>query len=49
MRTLFEQEDDYYKLNRVSNIWNSNYTECENNVDRNKNLSLKEYLDKIKP
>ena len=48
-RTLFEQEDDYYKPKRVSNFWNNNYIEYENNGDRNKNVSLKEYLDKIKP
>ena len=28
---------------------NKNYTEHESNVDKNKNLSIKEYLDKIKP
>ena len=30
-------------------MWNSNYIEYEDNDDRNKNLSVKEYLDKIKP
>ena len=28
---------------------NNNYTEYETNDDRNQNLSLKEYLDNIKP
>ena len=49
IRTLFKQEDDYYKPERVSNFWNNNYFEYETNGDRSKNLSLKEYLDKIKP
>ena len=35
LRTLFEQEDDFYKGLRVGNFWNSNYIECESNVDRN--------------
>ena len=49
IRTLFEEiEEDYYKLKRVSNFWNNNYIEYEINGDRNKNLSLDEYLDKIK-
>ena len=30
-------------------MWNNNYIEYEDNDDRNKNLSVKEYLDKIKP
>ena len=49
IRTLFEQEYNYYKPERVSNFWNHNYIEYGSNGDRNKNLSLKEYLDKIKP
>ena len=42
IRTLF-------KLIRVRNFWNNNYIECESSGDINKNLSVKEYLDKIKP
>ena len=41
IRTLFEQEDDYYKPIRVGNFWNNNYIEYESNGDRNKNLSVK--------
>ena len=33
----------------MGNFWNNNYIEYESNGDRNKNLSLKEYLNKIKP
>ena len=47
--SLFKQEDDYYKLTRVGNIWYNNYIEYESNSDKNRNLSLDEYLNKIKP
>ena len=47
IRTLLEQEEDYYKLKRVSNFWNNNYIEYESNGDKNRNLSLDEYLTKI--
>ena len=49
IRTLFEQEEKYYKPIRVGNFWNNNYIEYESSGDRNKNPSVKEYLDKIKP
>ena len=50
IRTLFEQEKVYfYKLKRVSNFWNNNYIEYESNGDKNRNLSLYEYLNKIEP
>ena len=49
IRTLFEKEDDHYcKPKRVRNFWNNNYIEYEINGDRNKNLSIEEYLDKIR-
>ena len=47
---LFEQEEkekDYYELKRVINFWNNNYIEYESNGDKNKSLSLDEYLKKI--
>ena len=49
MRTLIEQEEekDYYKEKRVSNFWNNNYIEYESNGDKNRNLSLGEYYNKI--
>ena len=34
---------------RVSNFWSNSYIEYENNGDRNKILSVEEYLNKIKP
>ena len=50
IRTLFEQqEEDYYEPKRVSNFWNNNYIEYESNSDKNRNLSLDEYLNKIEP
>ena len=48
IRILFEQEDGYYKPIR-GNFWKNNSIEYESNGDRNKNLSVKEYLNKIKP
>ena len=47
--TLFATEEDYYKPKRVSHFWNNNYIEYENSGDKNINLSLDEYLNKIKP
>ena len=46
---MIKQEDDYYKPTRTVNFWNNNYIEYESSTDRNKNLSFREYLDKIKP
>ena len=48
VKTIFEQEEDYQKPVTVSNFWNNNYVEFGSNGDRNKNLSIKEYLHKIK-
>ena len=49
--TLFDREEEkaYYKPKRVSNFWNNNYIEYESNGDRNRNLSLDEYLNKFEP
>ena len=42
IRTLFEQqEEDYYKPKRLINLWN--------NGDKNRNLTLDTYLNKIEP
>ena len=52
MRNLFEKEDDYrrrYKPISIGNFWNNNYIEYESNHDRNKDLSVKEYLNEIRP
>ena len=50
-RNLFENEDEeknYYKPVSVSNFWRNNYSEYESNNDRNKTLSVEEYLNKIR-
>ena len=49
IRTLFEQEENYYKPKKVNNFGNNNYIEYKSNGDRNSNLSLEEYFNKIKP
>ena len=43
-----EEEENYYKLVRVSNFWSNNYIEYESNSDRNKTLSVEEYLNKLR-
>ena len=51
IRTFFEQEgdDEDFKPKRLSNFWNNNYIEYKSSGDRNKNLSLDKYLNKIEP
>ena len=51
INNLFEhkEEENYYKPVRVSNFWSNNYIEYESNGDRNKALSVEEYLNKISP
>ena len=48
IKTLLEEEDDYYKPTRLGDFWNNNYMEYESDSNENKNLSVKEYLDEIK-
>ena len=48
-RNLFEHEEQFYKAVRVGNFWSDNYNEYKSNGDRNKTLSVEEYLDKIRP
>ena len=46
----FEQEEEnYYKPERVSHFWSNNYIEYKSKGDRSKKLSVKEYLNKIRP
>ena len=49
IRTLFQQENDYYKPARLGYFDNNNHIDYEGRRDRNKNLLVKEYLDKNKP
>ena len=39
----------FYKPVRVSNFWSNNYIEYESSGDKNKTLSVKEYLNKTRP
>ena len=36
--------ENYYKPVRVGNFWSNNYIEYKSNGDKNKTLSVKEYL-----
>ena len=49
IRSFFEKKEDYYKPKRVSSFWNNNYIGYESNVNKNRILSLDEYLNTIKP
>ena len=51
IKNLFEheEEENYYKPVRVSKFWSNNYIEYESNGDRNKTISVEEYLSKIRP
>ena len=51
-KNLFEyekQEQNYYKAVRVNNIWSNNYIEHKINSNKNRILSVDEYLVKIWP
>ena len=43
-----EGGEDFCKSIRVGNFLSKHYTECENDGDRSKTLSIKELHDKIK-
>ena len=50
IKNLFEYEEEkeiYYKPVRISNFWSNNYIQYESNGDRNKTLSVEEYLNNI--
>ena len=51
IRNLFEneEEENYCKPVRLSNFWSNNYIEYRSNGDRNKTLSVEEYLNKTRP
>ena len=46
---VFEPEKDYYQPIRTGNAFSSNYIEYESDGDKDKILSVKDYLDKIEP
>ena len=51
IKTLFEheKEEHYYKPMRVGKFQSNNYTECKSYGDKNKTLSIEDYLDKNRP
>ena len=52
IKNLFEyekKEQSYYKRVRVNNFWSNSYIEYKSNSDKNRILSVEEYLDKIRP
>ena len=52
IKNLFEhkeEEENDYKPVWVSNFWSNNYIEYKSKGDRNKILSVEEYLNKINP
>ena len=51
IKNLFEheEEENYYNAVKVSKFWSNSYIEYESNGDRNKTLSVKEYVNKIRP
>ena len=50
IRNIFEQEEEnYYEPVRASNFWSNNYIEYKSKDHRNKTLSVKEYLNNIRP
>ena len=50
IRNIFVHEEEiYYKPVRVGNFWSNSYIDYEINGDRNKTVSVEEYLNKIRP
>ena len=52
IKNLFEQKKEelnYYKPVRISNFWSSNYIAYGSNRNRNKTLSVEDYVNKIRP
>ena len=45
----FKPKEDNYKPLRIGNVFSSNYIEYKSNGDKDKTLTIKDYLDKIKP
>ena len=47
---MYESDSkDYYKPIRTGNAFSSNYIEYESNEDKDKTLSIKDYLENIEP
>ena len=48
-KNLFKPKEDNYQPIRIGNAFSSNYIEYKSNGDKDKTLSIKDYLDEIKP
>ena len=51
IRNIFENDDEeeiYYKPVQVSNFWSNNYIEYGSNSNRNKTLSVEEYVNEVR-
>ena len=48
-KDLFKPKKDSYKPIRIGNAFSSNYIEYKSNGDKDETLSIKDYLDEIKP
>ena len=46
---IFKPKEDNYKPMRIGNALSGNYNEYKSSGDKDKTLSIKDYLDKIKP
>ena len=42
-------DEDYYKPRKTNDAFNSNYIEYESKGNKNKTLSIKEYLNMVRP
>ena len=51
IRDLFDLsiDEDYYKPRKTNDAFNSNYIEYESKGNKNKTLSIKEYLNMVRP
>ena len=46
---LEQEQENYNKLVQVVNFWNNDYMGCKSSGYRNKEISVEEYVNKIKP
>ena len=49
MDFTFDPEKNHYEPNKIVSAFNNNYIQYESIGDKNKNLSIKEYIDTIRP
>ena len=48
LRALYESEEDYYEPQKTKGAFNDNYIEYESNGNKDKRLSIEEYLNMIR-